>query len=541
MFANLKLRDRTLLGYAVPTGLIFVFCGLVYFTASKTIHTFNQVDSSETAILGANEMAQGLMNLDRRVRRYLLTNNSAEVDQRMASDIERVNDGAESIGAVVTDPSQESRLQEMLVLSEEIQTVTRDTMTAGRGGINPRVIQAYLDRSRELNDRFEALYEEFVETEQRILIDNIQATRSTLNLLSGSAVLTAILSLAIAIYATFLIAKFLGSRITRVVQMAERISAGDLTQSASGEAASKDEVGQLLSAFEGMTLNLNTLVRQVQQSGIQVTTSATQIAASGKELEATMTEQVASTNQVVATAKEIAATSAELLRTMDEVTAMADATTGAADNGQQGLGRMEMTMRQLAEATSSISSKLGVMSEKANNINNVVTTITKVADQTNLLSLNAAIEAEKAGEYGLGFAVVAREIRRLADQTAVATLDIEQMVKEMQSSVSTGVMEMDKFAREVDRGVEDVRTISAQLARVIEQVQALVPQFSLVNQGMDAQSQGAQQISDSMLQLSEAFQQTAISLRETNGAIEQLNDVAQNLRREISRFQVASL
>ena len=83
-----------------------------------------------------------------------------------------------------------------------------------------------------------------------------------------------------------------------------------------------------------------------------------------------------------------------------------------------------------------------------------------MADQTNLLSINAAIEAEKAGEYGLGFLVVAREIRRLADQTAVATLDIERMVKEMQSSVAAGVMEMDKFSDQVRHGVQEVGNIN---------------------------------------------------------------------------------
>ena len=111
-------------------------------------------------------------------------------------------------------------------------------------------------------------------------------------------------------------------------------------------------------------------------------------------------------------------------------------------------------MRQVMEAAGSINAKLAVLNEKAGNINQVVTTITKVADQTNLLSLNAAIEAEKAGEYGRGFAVVATEIRRLADQTAVATYDIEQMVKEIQSAVSAGVMGMDKFSEEVRRGMQ---------------------------------------------------------------------------------------
>src|SRR6266699_6172202 len=100
---------------------------------------------------------------------------------------------------------------------------------------------------------------------------------------------------------------------------------------------------------------------------------------------------------------------------------------------------------------------LTAIQERAHDITTVVTTITKVADQTNLLSLNAAIEAEKAGEYGLGFAVVATEIRRLADQTAVATFDIEQMVKEILSAVSAGVMGMDKFSEEVRRGMQDVQ------------------------------------------------------------------------------------
>ena len=131
---------------------------------------------------------------------------------------------------------------------------------------------------------------------------------------------------------------------------------------------------------------------------------------------------------------------------------------------------MDRTMRQLAESTGSIGSKLSVISERAANINLVVTTITKVADQTNLLSINAAIEAEKAGEYGLGFLVVAREIRRLADQTAVATLDIERMVKEMQYSVSAGVMEMDKFSEQVRQGVGEVGQIGGQLGQIITAV-----------------------------------------------------------------------
>src|SRR5204862_4404703 len=195
------------------------------------------------------------------------------------------------------------------------------------------------------------------------------------------------------------------------------------------------------------------------------------------------------------TSKEISATSKELVKTMTEVATVAEQTAGLASSGQVGLSRMEETMPQVMEAAGSINAKLAILNEKAGNINQVVTTITKVADQTNLLSLNAAIEAEKAGEYGRGFAVVATEIRRLADQTAVATYDIEQMVKEMQSAVSAGVMGMDKFSEEVRRGIAEVQQVSTQLLQIIQHVQDLTPRFETVSDGMQSQSTGASQIS----------------------------------------------
>ena len=202
------------------------------------------------------------------------------------------------------------------------------------------------------------------------------------------------------------------------------------------------------------------------------------------------------------------------------------------------LARMEDTMRNVVDAAGSVNAKLAILNEKAGNITQVVTTITKVADQTNLLSLNAAIEAEKAGEYGRGFVVVATEIRRLADQTAVATYDIEQMVREIQSSVSAGVMGMDKFSEEVRRGMADMQQVGDQLSQIIQQVQTLAPRVQMVNEGMQAQATGAEQINQALQQLSDAAQQTVESLRQSSLAIEELTLVANDLRSGVSRFKV---
>ncbi len=348
------------------------------------------------------------------------------------------------------------------------------------------------------------------------------------------------------------LAIFIGRRLSHPVETAtdlsKKIATGDL-QSAKEDLAgsemtgimkSGDETGELLRAFNTMTGNLDSLIGQVHRSGIQVTTSATEIAASARELEATVSEQAASTTEVSATSREISATAEDLNKTMDWVNASLNETIGMAESGREDLSHMEGAMRGLIKATASISSKLAVINDRANKISNVVTTINKISDQTNLLSLNAAIEAEKAGEFGRGFSVVAREISRLADQTAIATQDISHVVAEMQTSVSSGVMEMDKFADEVRRGVDTVVTQTGQLARIIDQVRAHGPQFTSVKEGMHGQSQGAQQISEAMAQLSLAAEQTKESLHEFKLATEQLNEAIQGLQSEVSRFRVSA-
>ncbi len=302
-------------------------------------------------------------------------------------------------------------------------------------------------------------------------------------------------------------------------------------------------VGLVLAALSGYLLTrsirgpLGQLSTELVTSGIQVRTSVNEIAATAKEHQATASEIAATTAEIGATSKEISATSRELVKTMNEVATVAEQSAGLAGSGQTGLAHMEETMRRVMEAAGSINAKLAVLNEKAGNISQVVTTITKVADQTNLLSLNAAIEAEKAGEHGRGFGVVAVEIRRLADQTAVATTDIGQTVKEIQSAVSASVMGMDKFAEEVRRGMREIEQVGDQLSQIIQHVQALAPRVDSVNEGMQAQATGAEQITLALGQLSEAAQQTVDSLRQSSQAIDALNQVVTGLSGGVTRLE----
>jgi methyl-accepting chemotaxis protein WspA len=404
------------------------------------------------------------------------------------------------------------------------------------------------DRARAqeiLQTRLSVLYEEHRQAIDSVVImatqQNAALERDTAGLVSRRLVKLGVSS-ALVILAALIIgwrfSRGLSQRIRKATDAATKVAGGDLAVTVSDSLA--DEPGRLVNAVGTMTRNLGALVTRVRQASIDLIATANEIGASSKQQEATIQGFGASTSEIAAAVKQISATSQELLSTMESVAKVASEASSSAEHGREGLVGMDRTMRGLTEATKSVSAKLAVIRERATHINVVVATIGKVADQTNLLSVNAAIEAEKAGESGLGFLVLAREIRRLADQTAVATLDIDRMVREMQSAVSAGVMEMDKFSEDVRRGVDAVGSIGNEVGTIITQVETLSGRFDSVSDGMRSQSLGAQQIDVAMSHLVEGARTTGTSLREFNTATEALRGAVGSLRKEIAQFNVGN-
>jgi methyl-accepting chemotaxis protein len=333
----------------------------------------------------------------------------------------------------------------------------------------------------------------------------------------------------------YLAARRIATRMRVAVDSAERIASGDLSVRVAG-AGGGDETAQLLGAMGAMARNLNALLSAVKSATITLGSTATEMAASAKAQQASASSFGSASNQIAVAVTEISATGSDLVRTMDGVSTAARETAGLATAGRRGLQGMESVMRDLDRATGSIGDKLAAINERSQKITTVITTISKVADQTNILSINAAIEAEKAGEYGSGFLVIAREIRRLADQTAAATLDIEQMVQQMQSAVSAGVMEMDRFADQVRRGVDEVATAATRLGEIIDRVNRSTESFHQVSDGMQAQSAGARQIHEAMGHLTGNATQAMESIEQFGRAADDLQGAIASLREAVAKF-----
>lgn len=354
----------------------------------------------------------------------------------------------------------------------------------------------------------------------------------------GIAGLTSVLSLVLGFLILTSFTRRVLAPVGEAVDAAEQVAAGDLSVQLKGRGT--DEIGKLNSALARMVSHLNSLIGEVQHSTGHLAHTVVQLSEMSRNQSEGATRLSLATNEIAAATQQISATSDELLNTMTSVTLVTNETSQLANEGQESLGRMEAVMRDLVEASASVSRRLGMIAERTEIIASVTTTITKIADQTNLLSLNASMEAEKAGEYGVGFAVLSREIRRLADQTALATLDIEQMVQEMKHAVSGGVSEMHRFAEKVDRSVKDTQESNGRFSEILGRVRFMLPRFAEIHESMRSQSSGAHQIRDAMEGLKETAQSTQASVKAMGDATQQLEGAIDSLKKEVSIFRVRS-
>lgn len=302
-----------------------------------------------------------------------------------------------------------------------------------------------------------------------------------------------------------------------------------------------DEIGQICRNFNQLMDHMMDLLRRIQNAELQVFGSTAILSTSSKQLDATVTHLDSSAKEVVSAASAISNRSQDLVSNLSQLSQVARAAAHMASAGQEGLAFIESTIQKMEGSFQMISAKLYSIEEQSANITTIVATIAKIADQTNMLSLNASIEAEKAGEAGYGFAVIAKETRRLAEQTTMETLDVEVMINEMKTAVTSGVMSIQQFSMELGAYIKSIREVALQQTQIIAHVQLLSPRCKNACTLAQAQAQAAEKIHQSMLQLNQVASDTNRTLTSSHDAIDGLNRAAEELQKESARFKVSRL
>src|SRR5919202_644861 len=367
MLKNLKISQLLWLGFGGIFVLVLISSLINQWSRTSSIKSLDRVSCTYKVQRELEEVDTDLIEAETGQRGFLYTGKESFLAPYNKG-IEGLDKDLSNLKNDIQEPAQEERLAKIEEVVQRRKDYLAETISMKRAGKENEVKELVTSGAgQRIMDDLRGKLADMKQAENQILLDRNNAANRTQNFLSLLSWGSTLLVLGVGIFFSSLIVRLITRSLQIAVEAAEQVSVGNLTTEI--EVTSNDEIGKLLAAFRTMTQNLNVLIRQVQQSGIQITTSATQIAASGKQLEATMNEQVASTNEVVATAKEIAATSGQLVKTLDDVEYTSQATAIAAGESQQDLRYMEQTMGQLVDATSTISTRLGKIKEKANNIN----------------------------------------------------------------------------------------------------------------------------------------------------------------------------
>ncbi len=325
----------------------------------------------------------------------------------------------------------------------------------------------------------------------------------------------------IAVFITLWIVRSITKPLNEAIDTAERIAAGDLTTVIAGEG--NNETGKLLIAMKTMVERLRVLIGDIKQASSSVASGSEQLSASSEEITRTMTSQSSRSSQIAASSEEMSQTVLDIAKNAADIAESSSKTADIARTGAEVVNKSVSESKTVSEIVDKSEKVIRTLGEKSKQIGAIVAVINDIADQTNLLALNAAIEAARAGEQGRGFAVVADEVRKLAERTGKATAEIGQMIGAIQGEIDNAVNSMSRTTERVNVGLQYSVEAGDQLTAIVQSVtnlQTMVQQIAAATEQMSTSSEaisadiqavasGAKEASDGADQIAQSSSELA--------------------------------
>ncbi len=338
---------------------------------------------------------------------------------------------------------------------------------------------------------------------------------------------------------SFVMSRSMSRRLSVLAARAQTIADRDLT----GEplpVRGSDEIASLTGAINAMGESLRSVMSELASSAREVASASTEIAASSEEISAGLAKQEAQVSQIGSAATEMSAAAADIAQRAEAANADAQAAGKAAGTGESTVSAAVAGMKRIAESVDMTGSSVKELGRQGEQIGRIIAVISDIADQTNLLALNAAIEAARAGEHGRGFAVVADEVRKLAERTVRATDEVASSIKSIQSETATAVQRMEAGVKEVDEGVARVNEAGGSLREIVTKTQAVGAAIGSIAAAAGQQSAATEEVTRSVEEISSMAKQAAAGATQSAAAASQLSAKAESLQSVVARFKLPS-
>jgi methyl-accepting chemotaxis protein len=379
-----------------------------------------------------------------------------------------------------------------------------------------------------------------------VYIDDIDEVVAKLEADAQSRLRTMLLSIfgfsALALIITVVIASVMAGKMTKGIKTAADVlkeiasGEGDLTKQL--PVTSEDEVGQLSKYFNQFINKLRDIVTTVQENANSVASGSTELAAATEELSMTMSDQAAQVSGVASATEEMSASSTLINDNLDASINVADETNNSTLEGSKMLKKAVDEIQQIKNKVDELGTTIRSLADSSQEINAILNVISDIADQTNLLALNAAIEAARAGEHGRGFAVVADEVRKLAERTQSATGEISSIIGNLQKESNRASDDMGLALVQVDSGVKTMMTTSTFFDRIVSSVTEMSNMNSVIETSIKEQVQAIENINDNAQTISAGIEQSTHALAEISRTVSDLEKQSENLMVLTGQFKV---
>jgi methyl-accepting chemotaxis protein len=561
----MKIRTKFILAFSVILALMFS-SGIYMYIQTKMLNiSYSEMMEDSELLTSLREMQFFMTGRNNDERAYLLTGES-DYPAEMKEKAEKIDALFQKMKAWnrITDNQQQVMGQIEELYTAYLGASGKAVEALGRGN-REAAVRIHFGEERQARKEMDKIVNQLVEDVQKekaadeVLVAKKEATSKIIQgAFTGVGILAALLMGAYLVRSIVLPLNQVNGQLRSIAE-----GEGDLTQELT--ISSKDEIGILAESFNRMLRNLRELILQIRVHAEQVAASAEQLTASSEQT-SKATEQIAETIQEMAVGtdrqaqnveeshqevEEMASGIEQIATRAQSVSTTAIHTSQLATEGNRTIQSAVTQMNSMGETMEHLAQMVSGLGARSQQIGQIVQAITEIAGQTNLLALNAAIEAARAGEHGRGFAVVADEVRKLAEQASLSANEITQLVEAIQSETTVAVSSMQKGTKEVAAGMEGVaeagevfshiRDAVASVAREVQDVSAasrtLTESTGKVAQSMQLIAGVTQTAVSRTLDVSAATEEQLASMEEIHSSAASLAKLAEELEKLIGRFK----
>jgi methyl-accepting chemotaxis protein len=508
--------------------------GLAYLLRVSSSSAQNQAAAARIKTRQSFELFDLASKLQSTVQK-LVQSNDPDAMEALVRDIEsRVSEAQSKIREVANDDSAvASSFAALARANDEVKAFALQ-------GRNAESHQAILEKSNPAFESLLAAISAHQNTVGQRLDEEAAASRKSSGRLETTILGGAAICIVIMIAWGVTIVRGVATKLNKLIDMVKDVAEGEGDLTKRLQVVTQDELGQLARWFNTFLEKLHHVISELAQVSEHVASASEQLSASSAQQAQSVETQKNQSVQIATAMQEMSST---VLQVSENSNKAAESSRQAAETARQGGSIVEETlnkMRVIADSVGATAKKMEELGKSSEQIGRIVGVIDDIADQTNLLALNAAIEAARAGEQGRGFAVVADEVRKLAERTTTATKEIAQMIKNIQDETKAAVSAMEAGTKQVEDGVKSTAQAGDSLKEIIQMSEQVGEMITHIATAATEQSSASEEINKNAEQIAELVKESATGAQQSAKACQDLSGLALALRNMVGNFKLDS-